>query len=168
MPPPLFERPAPFAAPPPPAPSIWNRNIGCGGGLLILVGIVVVANLMNGPSNKGGGGLSSPPREEAPPPIPPPDPVPALKLTIVEWELGGFDTVFIGTFRVENRSDKPIKDIEIRCATQGASGTALSSVTKTIFETVPAKGKKTFSKVSMGFVDPQSSRAGCAVVGARF
>lgn len=102
--------------------------------------------------------------------LPPPrvwteDPKPKDKLTIEKqsWHLGGFGSVAIFKFTVSNANDYLVKDIRFRCSFYGKSGTTLTETTKTIYDVVKPKAKKTFSDISIGFVDSQSARGGCSI-----
>ena len=83
------------------------------------------------------------------------------------WELGGFNTVLIlKTIRLKNRANVTLKDFRIVCETFAASGTRLSKVTHTLYETVGPLKTRTFRGVSMGLVNSQSKRGNCEVTRA--
>jgi len=77
------------------------------------------------------------------------------------WHTSGFGGVMIADFKVTNRSKYKIKDIEITCYHYGKSGTKIDSNTRTIYDIVPAKGKKLFKDVNMGFFHSQTHKSGC-------
>jgi hypothetical protein len=90
---------------------------------------------------------------------------PADRLTIrgMTWSLAGFKNVGLVNVTIENSNDFPVKDVGIRCYFSGKSGTQLSSKNHIIFDTIPAKTKKAFKEVNVGFIDSQSATASCNV-----
>jgi hypothetical protein len=95
------------------------------------------------------------------------DPAAGLTLQNITWHLGGFDVVAIATFTVKSTNDFPTRDIEFSCTSHGASGTALSGVTHTVYDVVPAKGTKVFREVNLGFMSSQSATLSCRISDAR-
>jgi hypothetical protein len=83
------------------------------------------------------------------------------------WTIGGFGTVGSATVTIANGNDFSVKDIDVRCEFSGKSGTPLSTSQKTIFDTIPAKTKRTFKDVNMGFIHSQSAKANCRVETAK-
>jgi hypothetical protein len=83
------------------------------------------------------------------------------------WSIGGFGSVAIVTVTINNANDFPIKDVGIECRFSGKSGTELSTLTHTIFDSLKAKSKRTFKEVNVGFINSQSARAGCSVETAK-
>jgi hypothetical protein len=79
------------------------------------------------------------------------------------WAKGGFDNVMEATFTVANGSQYPVKDIEIICTHFAKSGTKIDSNRRTIFDVIPANGKKTFPKFNMGFIHSQAEKSSCEV-----
>jgi hypothetical protein len=90
----------------------------------------------------------------------------AMTLSNFRWEAGGFGSVGIATFAIENNNDFAVKDIRLRCAFDAASGTQVSQTFPVIYDTVKPKGKRTFSKVNLGLIHSQSAKALCTVAGA--
>jgi hypothetical protein len=90
---------------------------------------------------------------------------PADRLTIkgMTWSLAGFKNVGMVNVTIENGNDFAVKDVGIRCYFNGKSGTQLSSNNHTIFDTIPAKGRKAFKEVNVGFINSQSATASCNV-----
>lgn len=66
-------------------------------------------------------------------------------------------------FTLINESDRAVKDFEIRCVHRGASGTEIDSNTRTVYDLVPARSRKTFSGFSMGVIHSQTAHTECAV-----
>jgi hypothetical protein len=94
---------------------------------------------------------------------------PATKMSVenMTWSIGGFGTVAVVTVTINNSNDFPVKDVGIECRFSGKSGTALSTATHTIFDTVKLKSKRTFKEVNVGFINSQSARGGCSVETAK-
>jgi hypothetical protein len=84
-----------------------------------------------------------------------------LELT---WGRGGFDNVMIATFTIGNKSDRPVKDFVMTCVHFAPSGTELGSNTETIYELVPAHGKKWIPDFNMGFISSQTEKARCTIL----
>ena len=91
------------------------------------------------------------------------NPADRLTMKAMTWSLGGFKSVGIVNVSIENSNDFAVKDIGIRCYFSGKSGTQLSVSNHTIFDSIPAKTKKAFRDVNVGFVDSQSAKASCNV-----
>jgi hypothetical protein len=81
-----------------------------------------------------------------------------------KWSKQGFGNVMIADFTIQNPSTYPIKDIEITCSHFGKSGTEIDSNTRTIYDVVPAKGKKTIKNFNMGFIHTQAASSSCKIV----
>jgi hypothetical protein len=95
------------------------------------------------------------------------DPGERITMPSFSWKIGGFGTVGSATVTVDNGNDFPVKDIDVRCEFSGKSGTQLSTSQRTIFDTIPAKAKRTFKDVNMGFIHSQSAKASCRVETAK-
>ncbi len=76
---------------------------------------------------------------------------------------GGFGNVLISDFTINNASDKPIKDIKIRCSLYAKSGTFLQTLDNVIFDIFPANNKKRIKEVNMGIMNTQTERVNCEV-----
>ena len=97
-------------------------------------------------------------------------PEPTLNgITLVKttWRLSGFGTVAEAEFTVRSSNDHATNDISFECVTAGKSGTRLSKVRATVYDTVSAKGVKVFRNVNMGFVDSQSATLACKITGTK-
>jgi hypothetical protein len=79
------------------------------------------------------------------------------------WSKGGFGSVMVASFTIQNDNDFSVKDLVIGCSLIGNSGTRIGSVTKTLYETVPKHSTKAFGDVNFGFVNEQARRAECEV-----
>jgi len=87
----------------------------------------------------------------------------SLKIKKINWHIGGFGTVMVADLTIENQSEYGIKDFTIDCRLSGKSGTKISSCSKTIYEILPAKTTKTFRRVNVGLIHPDSARASCEI-----
>ena len=81
----------------------------------------------------------------------------------VRWSTGGFGSVMLADFSVSNSSPYPVKDLEVTCTHFANSGTQIDSNTQTIYEVVPAKGKKVVRDFNMGFIHSQATSTSCKV-----
>jgi hypothetical protein len=75
----------------------------------------------------------------------------------------GFDNLLVVTFVITNKSNRPVKDIEIFCAHLAPSGTVLGTSTDTIYEIVPAYREKRIPDFNMGFINTQTKQVGCVI-----
>jgi hypothetical protein len=80
-----------------------------------------------------------------------------------KWTKGGFGSVMIADFTITNLSNYTVKDLDVTCTHYANSGTEIDSNSRTIYETVPAKGKKVVRNFSMGFIHSQAARSSCKV-----
>lgn len=76
---------------------------------------------------------------------------------------GGFGSVMIVDFVFKNPTPRPAIDITVTCTHYAPSGTRIDSNTRTIYETIPAKGKKIVKNFSMGFIHSQASSTICKI-----
>jgi hypothetical protein len=95
------------------------------------------------------------------------DPGERMTMASFSWTRGGFGVVGSATVTIDNGNDFPVKDIDARCDFSGKSGTELSTSRRTIFDTIPAKAKRTFKDVNMGFIHSRSAKANCRVETAK-
>ena len=87
----------------------------------------------------------------------------ALNNTDLNFTWNSDFNVMTGTFTITNKNDFEIKDIEIKCYHYAPSGTLIDSNTRTVYEKIPAKGKKTLKDFNMGFIHSQANKSGCIV-----
>lgn len=73
-----------------------------------------------------------------------------VNLTNFDWRKGGFGTVMIATFTISNENDFAIKDLYVACELTAPSGTKIGYAAATLYERVPAHGRKTVREVNMG------------------
>jgi hypothetical protein len=87
------------------------------------------------------------------------DPIERMKMSAFSWKSGGFGVVGILNVTIENNNDFPVKDVSIECTFSGKSGTELSTASHRIYDSIPAKAKKTFRDINFGLINSQSARA---------
>jgi len=80
-----------------------------------------------------------------------------------KWTKGGFGSVMMADFTITNLSNYTVRDLDVTCTHYANSGTEIDSNSRTIYETVPAKGKKVVRNFSMGFIHSQAARSSCKV-----
>lgn len=80
-----------------------------------------------------------------------------------KWGKSAFDMVMEVDFTFTNRSPYPAKDITVTCTHFAPSGTEIDSNTRTIYEIIPAKGKKLIKKFNMGFIHTQATSTTCKI-----
>jgi hypothetical protein len=78
----------------------------------------------------------------------------------MDWKLGGFGTVLIARFMLQNNTDSVAKDFQVACDTAGESGTRLSAVQQVVYSEMAPKERRSF-ELNMGQVHPQSHRVAC-------
>lgn len=81
-----------------------------------------------------------------------------------KWTKGGFDNIMLVDFTFSNPTPYSAKDITVTCTHYAPSGTEIDSNTRTIYEVVPANGKKKVIKFNMGFIHSQASSSRCSIV----
>lgn len=69
---------------------------------------------------------------------------------------------------IENSDDTARRDVRLRCTQNGASGSVIRTQEITVFEVIPAKGRRSFRDLTLGFVDDQMKTVGCEIIEARF
>lgn len=79
------------------------------------------------------------------------------------WSKGGFGSIMEADFTIENPSNYAIKDIEVTCTHFANSGTEIDSNTRTIYESVPSRGKKVVKNFNMGFIHSQAKKTSCKI-----
>lgn len=72
---------------------------------------------------------------------------------------------FRGSFVLENPNPFPVADIRILCSVFAGSGTVIKEYNETIFEIVPAKGKKKITGHRFGYWPEQGKKVGCHTTG---
>lgn len=78
--------------------------------------------------------------------------------------LAGFGNVLEMDFTITNPTIYAVKDFQITCKHFAKSGTAIDSNTRTVYDVVPAKGKKKIRNFNMGFINSQTATSSCRIV----
>lgn len=68
-------------------------------------------------------------------------------------------------FRVANRGERGVKDVEILCVQGAPSGTPVGTSHHVLYEVFRADREKTVKDFDLGFVHRQTATVGCALVG---
>jgi hypothetical protein len=93
-------------------------------------------------------------------------PVNGLKISSQSWRRGGLGSKALVTFTLRNGNDYAVKDIEIACAFARRDGSHLTDRRRIIPETVKTRGRRTFARLHVGFVNVNADRAKCSLVTA--
>jgi hypothetical protein len=93
-------------------------------------------------------------------------PVDGLKISSQSWRRGGLGSKALVTFTLRNGNDYAVKDIEISCAFARRDGSHLTDRKRMIHDTLNIKGRKTFARLHVGFVNVNADRARCSLVTA--
>jgi hypothetical protein len=94
-------------------------------------------------------------------------PADGLKISSQHWRRGGLGSNALVTFTLRNGNHYAVRDIEISCAFSRADGSHLTDRTRVIHDTVRGKGRKTFTRLHIGFVNVNAEHARCEPVAAR-
>jgi hypothetical protein len=110
------------------------------------------------------------PAEPATPPnqVAPAEPaaVDGLKISSQSWRRGGLGSNALFTFTLRNNNDYAVKDVEIHCAFTRSNGSHLTDRTRMIPDTIEMKSRKTFTRMHVGYVNINASKAICSLVTA--
>jgi hypothetical protein len=93
-------------------------------------------------------------------------PATGLRILSQHWRRGGLGSNVLVTFTLRNGNDYAVTDIEISCAFSRGDGSHLTDRTRVIHDTVQGKGRKTFARLHIGFVNVNADRAKCVPVTA--
>jgi hypothetical protein len=95
-----------------------------------------------------------------------PAPVDGLKISSQSWRRGGLGSNALVTMTLRNTNDYAVRDIEIACAFVRPDGSHLTDRTRLIRDTVNMKSRKTFTRMHVGFVNVNASKAKCSLLAA--
>ena len=90
----------------------------------------------------------------------------ALDISKFSWEKGGFGSVQLVRFTVNNKASFAIKDFTLVCHHQGASGTDMDENTRVVYQVAPAHGSVRVREVNMGLISSQVSSSWCNITDA--
>jgi len=132
--------------------------------VLGFVGVVLISGLVGGLGSDAPGTAGSGSHATEPQKSPKAIAMEAVSIEKVDWRTGGFDTVMLLSGKINNKGKSDVKDVRIKCELYSNSGTQVSEVSAVIYEIVKAGKSISLKDHNMGFVNTQSSRAGCSVV----
>jgi hypothetical protein len=89
-----------------------------------------------------------------------------LKISSQSWRRGGLGSNALFTFTLRNTNEYAVKDVEIHCAFTRKDGSHLTDRTRVIPDTIEMKSRKTFTRMHVGFVNVNASKAICSLVTA--
>jgi len=89
-----------------------------------------------------------------------------LKISSQSWRRGGLGSNALFTFTLHNNNEYAVKDVEIHCAFTRRDGSHLTERTRVIPDTIEMKSRKTFTRMHVGFVNVNASKAICSLVTA--
>lgn len=75
--------------------------------------------------------------------------------------------MLIGEITVANRTGRTVRDLDLECTHSGQGGAVVDRSRKTLRETIPAEGSRTFRELNMGFIHAEPVRTQCVVRAAR-
>ncbi|KYG20029.1 hypothetical protein SE92_06900 [Bradyrhizobium sp. AT1] len=90
-----------------------------------------------------------------------------LRISSQTWRRGGLGSKALVTFTLRNDNDYAVKDVEIVCAFARRDGSHLTDRSRVLADPVSMKSRKTFARVSVGFVNVNADQAKCSLVAAR-
>ncbi len=108
--------------------------------------------------------VSSSASEQAAPAVAPP--VNGLKISSQSWRRGGLGSNALFTFTLRNDNDYAVKDVEILCAFTRRDGSHLTDRMRVIPDTIEMKSRKRFTRMHVGFININASKAICSLVTA--
>jgi hypothetical protein len=79
------------------------------------------------------------------------------------WKKAGLGSFMKADFTITNNNPFPIKDIQVTCEHSANSGTVIDKNKRTIYEIVPATGKRTFKDFDMGYIHSQAASSSCGI-----
>lgn len=91
---------------------------------------------------------------------------PAVRVTSQIFKRDGFGSVALHDLAIKNDRVTGLKDFHITCEYFGASGSVISSATRTLFDTLGPYEERKFADLNFGFVSSQASSARCRVISA--
>jgi len=90
-----------------------------------------------------------------------------LRISSQTWRRGGLGSKALVTFTLRNDNDYAVKNVEIVCAFARRDGSHLTDRSRVLADPVSMKSRKTFARISVGFVNVNADQAKCSLVAAR-
>jgi hypothetical protein len=95
-----------------------------------------------------------------------PTPLDRLKLSGQSFRRGGLGSNAQVSFTLRNGNDYAVKDVAIACSFIRRDGSHLTDRTRLVPGTIDMRGRKSFERLHIGFVNVNASKAKCALVSA--
>ncbi len=89
-----------------------------------------------------------------------------LKINETSWDKGGFGTVGIHSFSIQNNADISFKDVVIRIDYFSETGTFLGGTLRTVYKQIPSKQSVRITELNAGFIPADASTCTLKVVTA--
>ncbi len=130
-----------------------------------IVGFVVIAAIANNSNNQQRSSTATANQSSTYQPTTESPKDAALRQVSIDfkWSKGGFGSVMLADFTITNRSNYTVKDLDVTCTHYANSGTEIDRNSRTIYETVPANGKKILRNFNMGFIHTQAAQSSCKI-----
>ncbi|UPK24485.1 hypothetical protein [Bradyrhizobium sp. 195] len=90
-----------------------------------------------------------------------------LRISSQTWRRGGLGSKALVTLTLRNDNDYAVKNVEIVCAFSRRDGSHLTDRSRVLADPVSMKSRKTFARISVGFVNVNADQAKCSLVAAR-
>ncbi|MCK1718002.1 hypothetical protein [Bradyrhizobium sp. 141] len=90
-----------------------------------------------------------------------------LRISSQTWRRGGLGSKALVTFTLRNDNDYAVNNVEIVCAFARRDGSHLTDRSRVLADRVSMKSRKTFARISVGFVNVNADQAKCSLVAAR-
>ncbi|SFK10379.1 hypothetical protein [Bradyrhizobium sp. cf659] len=90
-----------------------------------------------------------------------------LRISSQTWRRGGLGSKALVTFTLRNDNDYAVKDVAIVCAFARRDGSHLTDRSRVLADTVSMKSRKTFARITVGYVNVNADQAKCSLVAAR-
>lgn len=75
-------------------------------------------------------------------------------------------TATIERVRIHNHDATAYKDAKLVCTLYGRSGTPIQAFVHTVYDVLPPRASRTFTKIRLGFLNEQAVNGDCVVAGA--
>lgn len=93
-------------------------------------------------------------------------PLDGLRISSQSFRRGGLGSKALVTLTLRNANDFAVKDVEIACAFIRRDGSHMTDRRRVIPGSIAMKSRKTYSRMLIGFVNINASKAKCSVVTA--
>jgi hypothetical protein len=144
-----------------------QKRRGClwSGGALF--GVALLAAMISQTGNQSGTNKSAPASSGTASAERHSNPADQVKILSYSASKGGFNNVMILTMKLRNDNAFAVKDFQIVCANYAPSGTELPASFGTLYEKLEPGQTKTFRKINLGLMPPDSETFKCAIAVAK-